>query len=481
MGSQSLLFLQEGAPTWHLSRCPYIGRILNELDCDFTTVAARSMPAGGTYLIHYDWATWDYYRDFRLHIPVHTHPKATFWCNGQFTHMAAGDLFTFDRWSMHSVFNNSPEARIHLILDTQGSNKLRGLLSKSDHGANEPVPQFNKPSERESRTVLEGCQNWGLSTVDRATLVASIRALHARIRQARSLDESLTQQFQDRLQQFWFECKTTENVDQIKRIAKNCIRELSLLESSAFELWPRATTRLALLLGLAFVGPSSTQMFEPTSFLFRIEPTGDLGLWKDGLFHPIDFPTLQLLGAFAQRGEPAGSFGAVGLEYDPTQLDQLVQRGLLRPRVLHDISLSDAIGLDEDAIRQELTTPPQAFVQTLSQLHQPSPSVGKSALSGELPELSGEDRFTVPTPIICRFATEVRGVGIWSEKSRDFRACRWENIWVLSMLGQGGSVSSVLEQLDGGRAKQAIEGIRQACHWSLVAKLESRESSRVNT
>jgi LPS sulfotransferase NodH len=66
-------------------------------------------------------ASYHWHNRVRLHIPVFTRPEVRFHCDGQTVHMAAGEAWLFDNWRRHSVDNDGPEERIHLVADTTGT------------------------------------------------------------------------------------------------------------------------------------------------------------------------------------------------------------------------------------------------------------------------------------------------------------------------------------------------------------------------
>lgn len=71
-----------------------------------------------------------YWRDrMRVHIPIVTQPTVSFHCGDATVHMAAGECWVFDTWSLHRVINDATRARIHLVADTVGGAGLLSLLA----------------------------------------------------------------------------------------------------------------------------------------------------------------------------------------------------------------------------------------------------------------------------------------------------------------------------------------------------------------
>lgn len=131
-------------PTNSLERCPYVRQVI----ASFDTVIGRSRLMrvdGGERVaphsdIHYYW------RDrVRVHVPILTHPAVRFICDDGEIHMAPGEAWLLDTWRVHSVANDSPVQRIHLVVDTVGSTGFwnltrgaRGSLANGDEARSAP-------------------------------------------------------------------------------------------------------------------------------------------------------------------------------------------------------------------------------------------------------------------------------------------------------------------------------------------------------
>jgi len=62
-----------------------------------------------------------YWRDrMRVHVPIVTQPTVRFDCGDEHVHMAAGECWVFDTWTMHRVLNDAERSRVHLVIDTVG-------------------------------------------------------------------------------------------------------------------------------------------------------------------------------------------------------------------------------------------------------------------------------------------------------------------------------------------------------------------------
>lgn len=70
-----------------------------------------------------------YWRErMRVHVPIITQPTVSFHCGPEVVHMAAGECWVFDTWSLHRVINDQTHARVHLVADTVGGDGLLRLL-----------------------------------------------------------------------------------------------------------------------------------------------------------------------------------------------------------------------------------------------------------------------------------------------------------------------------------------------------------------
>jgi hypothetical protein len=124
-------------PTPHLLACPYLMRVLEALGA--TWGRSRLMRLSGAAEVNAHVDTDYYWRDhMRVHVPIVTQPTVRFRCGAEETHMAAGECWVFDTWSLHSVHNDAAQARIHLVADTVGGD---GLLSLMEQGRSPRDPR----------------------------------------------------------------------------------------------------------------------------------------------------------------------------------------------------------------------------------------------------------------------------------------------------------------------------------------------------
>jgi hypothetical protein len=116
-------------PTSILSQCTYIREILCQLNIPISRTRLMRLEAGAEVHRHYD-ASYHWYRRLRLHIPIFTHPGVVFGCSDEQQYMRAGEVWCFDHRQWHWVKNSSPYPRVHLVIDTKGSDDLFSLLAQ---------------------------------------------------------------------------------------------------------------------------------------------------------------------------------------------------------------------------------------------------------------------------------------------------------------------------------------------------------------
>jgi uncharacterized protein (TIGR03032 family) len=110
-------------PTPYLDALPYARRILTSLDTVVGRTRLMRIEEEGELDGHVD--TNYYWRDhLRVHVPVLTTPDVEFWCGDASVHMATGEVWVFDTWRRHGVRNPSNAPRVHLVVDTVGSESL---------------------------------------------------------------------------------------------------------------------------------------------------------------------------------------------------------------------------------------------------------------------------------------------------------------------------------------------------------------------
>lgn len=109
--------------TEHLQACPYMRQVLASFDEVLGRSRLMKLQAGAEVALHVDF-NYHWYSRVRIHIPIITGPKVTFYCADQKTNMQAGESWIFNAWRRHRVSNESDQDRVHLVVDVAGSSRF---------------------------------------------------------------------------------------------------------------------------------------------------------------------------------------------------------------------------------------------------------------------------------------------------------------------------------------------------------------------
>ena len=122
-------FEHEMRPTPLLLQCPYLIDVLASLGVTLGRTRLMRLSGHAEVTPHVD--VHYYWRDrMRVHVPIVTQPTVRFHCGDAEIHMAAGECWLFDTWSMHRVINDAERARIHLVVDTVGGEGFWNLAAR---------------------------------------------------------------------------------------------------------------------------------------------------------------------------------------------------------------------------------------------------------------------------------------------------------------------------------------------------------------
>jgi hypothetical protein len=139
------------AATEHLKRCPYIMEVMAELGGPWGRSRLMGLEAGGRVPMHID-TNYHWRTHVRIHIPLLTNPNVKFTCDGETVHMGPGECWTFDSFLSHTVVNDGPTKRVHLVLDTVGSGPLWDLVEQAK-AAPDATPAMHEPGDSAGREL----------------------------------------------------------------------------------------------------------------------------------------------------------------------------------------------------------------------------------------------------------------------------------------------------------------------------------------
>lgn len=122
-------FAGQMKPTLHLERCPYLHQAIASMGVVVGRTRLMRLSGHAEVTRHADQGY--YWADrVRIHVPIVTQPTVRFECEDVHTHMAAGECWIFDTWRQHRVLNDDTRARIHLVVDTVGSDAFWHLVER---------------------------------------------------------------------------------------------------------------------------------------------------------------------------------------------------------------------------------------------------------------------------------------------------------------------------------------------------------------
>ena len=117
-------------PTPYLQRLPYLSDVLRSLGAVWGRTRLMRLSGQAEVSPHIDQAYY-WAERMRVHVPIITQPKVTFYCGDSSLHMAAGECWIFDTWRLHRVHNDGDNVRIHLVADTIGGEGFWELMKLS--------------------------------------------------------------------------------------------------------------------------------------------------------------------------------------------------------------------------------------------------------------------------------------------------------------------------------------------------------------
>ncbi len=120
----------EYADTPFLKQCPYIQEVLSNFNCALLAVRLLKLDAGAIIKEHRD-AELNFEKgEIRIHIPIITHELVEFSLDKERIKMKEGECWYLNLNLPHSIKNNSPINRIHLVIDAKVNNYITQLFSQ---------------------------------------------------------------------------------------------------------------------------------------------------------------------------------------------------------------------------------------------------------------------------------------------------------------------------------------------------------------
>ena len=133
--SRQLLASQGGsdayADTGVLCRSPYLREVLSTFRCPLKSVRLLRLGPGSVIREHADPALGFEDGEVRIHIPVQTNSGVEFCLAGEPLQFKEGNCYYINVSLPHRVSNRGSEARIHLVIDADVNDWVRGVFGRS--------------------------------------------------------------------------------------------------------------------------------------------------------------------------------------------------------------------------------------------------------------------------------------------------------------------------------------------------------------
>lgn len=118
-----------------LGRCAYFREVIGTLRCPLQAVRLLRLHAGSRIAEHTDQALDFEDGEVRLHVPVATSDRVSFFIDGARLVMAPGECWYTNVNLPHSVLNEGDTDRIHLVIDCHVDDWLRTLFAETPRPA----------------------------------------------------------------------------------------------------------------------------------------------------------------------------------------------------------------------------------------------------------------------------------------------------------------------------------------------------------
>jgi len=126
---------------------PYFRKVLRTLEVPKLCVRLLFLPPGGVIREHADDIFGFWHGLLRLHLPIVTHRDVRFIIGGRHCDMAPGELWYGDFSRKHSVVNESPVTRVHMVIDVLVNEFMLDLFPAGfvERHIGEAITQYRPP------------------------------------------------------------------------------------------------------------------------------------------------------------------------------------------------------------------------------------------------------------------------------------------------------------------------------------------------
>lgn len=139
-------------PLWQ--RCLYFQEIAGQFQCEKESIRLLRLAPGSIIKEHRDLGAGYPFGAFRLHIPIRTDSSVSFVVGGSEVPMKIGECWYADFDLPHSVTNNSPRDRVHLVIDCRRNEWSDQLFQRAGYDFAEEKRR-NEPDAQTTMRMIE--------------------------------------------------------------------------------------------------------------------------------------------------------------------------------------------------------------------------------------------------------------------------------------------------------------------------------------
>jgi hypothetical protein len=136
----------EFSDTALLQQCGHLRAVVESFKCPLRSVRLLRLTAGSNIREHRDYDLGYDAGEVRIHVPVITHPGVEFYLDGRRIIMNEGECWYLDLNLPHRVRNRGETDRVHLVIDCQLNDWLRGMIAGAipDEGLESGFESFRR-------------------------------------------------------------------------------------------------------------------------------------------------------------------------------------------------------------------------------------------------------------------------------------------------------------------------------------------------
>lgn len=140
--------------TVFLENSPYLQQVLQTFQCPLQAVRLLKLNAGSIIKEHRD-AELNYENgEIRVHIPVYTHPDVAFFLDTERLNLQEGECWYMNFNLLHSIRNNSPVNRVHLVIDATVNDWVTSLFNSPDIAVKKETADLSNVYDTETKKQM---------------------------------------------------------------------------------------------------------------------------------------------------------------------------------------------------------------------------------------------------------------------------------------------------------------------------------------